>query len=126
MKQEKEIKIALRCMAYPGKNGDQDGYYAVCLDLSLVTWRHDFQSAKKSLNQAIFGYLETKAKLATKEDLQDLKKYILCPAPIWPFAFRYLLVKWFFSKIPRSQAPKTFNKPFDPSDFAKLAAGSPA
>jgi predicted RNase H-like HicB family nuclease len=73
MSTPKEQKVALRCFAYPGKNGDQQGYYAVCIDLNLHTWRPTFKEARQSLNDAIHGYVEAALDLSKNEELTQKK-----------------------------------------------------
>ncbi len=87
-------------MAYPSVNDGRNGYYAVCLDLSLFTWRPTKKEARRSLNDAIRGYLEVVADLATPEEAKNWQRTILRPMPIWPFEIRYYLYR-FLAKLPK-------------------------
>ncbi|MFN8435075.1 MAG: hypothetical protein U0V18_13700 [Anaerolineales bacterium] len=91
MSTPKEQKVALRCFAYPGKNGDQQGYYAVCIDLNLHTWRPTFKEARQSLNDAIHGYVEAALDLSKDEELTQKKIESLLhrPAPFFPYQAKY-------------------------------------
>ncbi len=48
-------KPIFRCYAYH----EGDGYYAECLDLTLLTKRETMQEAMDDLQEVIFGYLES-------------------------------------------------------------------
>lgn len=87
----KEQKIALRCFAYPGNNGGQPGYYAVCIDLNLHTWRPTAKEARRSLNDAIIGYVETALDLSKDEEitLKQFEKLLHRPSPLFPFRLKY-------------------------------------
>lgn len=82
-------KIEFRCFAYPGENNGRSGYYAVCIDLTLVTWRPTISSAKSSLNSAIEGYFETVFSPNYPVTREEFRKLIHRPAPFWPYKFRY-------------------------------------
>ena len=89
MDQQERNVIILRCLAYPGRNDEKDGYYAVCIDTSLSTWRPTLIEAKKSLDVAIEGYLETISDLAA--DDADVRQLIYRPVPLWPDRIKYHL-----------------------------------
>lgn len=94
-KDKGHVSFGLRCVAYEAKNNGTVGYYAVCIDLNLTTWRPTLGQAKSSLDQAIQGYLETSfdVKKELAEQSKDLdafvKKHILRPAPFFPWQFIY-------------------------------------
>lgn len=92
----KEQKIALRCFAYPGKNEGQQGYYAVCIDLNLHTWRPTAKEARNSLNDAILGYIETAVELSENEEA--FKTMLQRPAPLFPYRTKYYYYR-FVSKV---------------------------
>ena len=100
---EKRVNFSVRCFGYPGTNDGNPGYYAVCVDLNLVTWRSTPQEAKKSLEDAIGGYLETVAKLS--EQGVDWRTLIPRPAPLWPYRvmYRFVALRKVFSRTPRQQ-----------------------
>lgn len=76
--------VRVRCFAYPARNDDgAPGWYAVCLDLDLTTWRPTFPQAKKTLNESVRGYFEC---IRSPEELRDL---VPRPAPLWPYHFQY-------------------------------------
>ena len=81
-------KLILRCVVYPGTNEGKKGYYAICIDVNLFTWRPTLKEATHSLNDAIVGYLDTVADLTQEE---KVKVQILRPAPFWPHKARYYL-----------------------------------
>lgn len=91
MEERNQPKLVLRCYAYSAENGGRQGFYAVCIDLNLFTWRPTLKQAKKSLHDAIRGYLETVADLAREEKLppKELRKRVLRPSPFWPYWARY-------------------------------------
>jgi hypothetical protein len=91
MATQKQRDFVLRCLAYPGLNGDERGYYAVCIDVNLFTWRPSLKEAKTSLNDAIKGYLETVADLSKGEALsnREIRNRIMRPAAFWPHKVRY-------------------------------------
>jgi hypothetical protein len=91
MEERNQPVLVLRCYAYSADNGGKHGFYAVCIDLNLFTWRPTLRQAKKSLHDAIRGYLETVSELARDENLtpSELRKRVLRPAPFWPYKARY-------------------------------------
>lgn len=82
-------KIEFRCIAYPGENNGRSGYYAVCIDLTLVTWRPTLSSAKSSLNSAIEGYFEAAFAAGQPVTKEQFRKLCHRPAPFWPYKFHY-------------------------------------
>ncbi|HID87075.1 MAG TPA: hypothetical protein EYP55_06800 [Anaerolineae bacterium] len=48
-------KNIFRCYTYK----DRDGYYAICLDLTLIDKRDTLEEAVAALDENIIGYLET-------------------------------------------------------------------
>jgi len=93
----KDQIIKLRCYAYPKKINNRNGYLAVCVDLSLSTWRPTYEQARQSLSDAIEGYLDTKKDLiGTKEfsSFYAFREYILQRAPLFPHVFRFELLKF--------------------------------
>lgn len=82
--------IVLRCYGRPGKNNDIEGYYAVCIDLNLVTWRTSPSEAHKSLIEAIEGYIETISEVA--ESFQEFESLLNRPAPFVPYGATYHLI----------------------------------
>lgn len=91
--------LVLRCIAYPGKNSGRQGFYAICIDVNLFTWRPTLKEAKRSLEQAIGGYLETVADLAKEEKLtkKEVVKRVLRPSPFWPHKAGYYAYRLLFS-----------------------------
>lgn len=89
--------LKLRCYAYPKQVNGKNGYMAICVDLSLSTWRPSFKEAKQSLSDAIIGYLDTKHDLIGEKkfnSLNELKKYILRRTPFFPHIFRFELLNF--------------------------------
>jgi len=86
----KEEQFVVRCFAYPGKKEGKQGVFAVCIDLSLVTWRPTLPEAKKSLDEAVDGYFETLLEVIEKGD--NVRDLVLRPAPFWPYRLRYHLL----------------------------------
>ncbi len=121
MENKKQQILQLRCFAYASTNADQQGFYAMCIDLNLFTWRPTLGQAKKSLNDAIAGYLETACDLAKDENLslKDLPKYLLRPAPFWPYKARYYTYS-FLGSLKRSTRT-TFNRPVNMSTLCTTA-----
>jgi hypothetical protein len=74
-------------LAYPGRNDGKLGYYAICIDLNLVTWRPTIGGASESLMDAVRGYLETVSKLS--EEGTDWRELVPRPAPFWPHRALY-------------------------------------
>jgi hypothetical protein len=91
MENQAKLRFAFRCYAYPATNAERRGYYAICIDLNLYTWRPTMEEAQESLNDAILGYFETVIELARDEELtyEQLAKRILRPAPFFPHRARY-------------------------------------
>jgi len=88
--------LKLRCYAYPEKIDGKDGYSAICIDLSITTWRPTFKEAKSSLDQAILGYLKTMRELLADEkldSLEQLKHKIYRPAAFFPYRLDYELIR---------------------------------
>jgi hypothetical protein len=114
--------VKLRCYAYRGESGGTNGYYAICLDLSLSTWRPTLESAKNSLNDAIVGYV--KFVVRTEPDIcpDNFEKYILRPAPFFPFWARYYLLKFFSSDRKKTTSPKIYEKDIDQNRFCTAPA----
>lgn len=86
----KEGLLVLHCFGYPGKNGDEQGYYAVCIDVGIVTWRPTFVEARASMDDAIRGYLETVLETAKEGD--DIRKLVYRPVAFFPYRLRYLSI----------------------------------
>lgn len=96
----KEQKMTFRCFAYPGENNGEQGYYAVCIDLNLHTWRPVAKDARRSLNDAILGYIETAVEVSENE--HEFNKMLQRPAPLFPYQIKYyyyLLVKKMVKEI---------------------------
>jgi len=91
MEDRNQLTLVLRCYAYSAENGGRKGFYAVCIDLNLFTWRQTSKQAIESLHDAIRGYLDTVTELAKDENLtpSELRKRVLRPAPFWPYRFTY-------------------------------------
>jgi len=121
MENKKQLILKLRCLAYNGVNGDQEGYYAMCIDLNLFTWRPTLGQAKRSLNDAISGYLETACELAKEEkcSFEDLSKHILRPSPFWPYKAKYYTYD-ILGSIKRS-TQLTFKRPVNVSALCSAA-----
>jgi len=117
MQNKKSDIVILRCYAYKGKNAGQEGYYAICVDLSLSTWRPSFQAARTSLNQAIYGYIETRVQNATPEQCKNFKKLISRPAPIFPFWTKYCLIKMLEIRKNKNKPHKVYKKPINQNLF---------
>jgi hypothetical protein len=98
MENQAKLRFAFRCYAYPATNGGKSGYYAICIDLNLITWRTTSEEARASLNDAIYGYFETVMELAQDEELtyQQLEKRIYRSAPFFPHRARYYAYKFLF------------------------------
>lgn len=100
MKSNRRQVMVLHCMAYPSLNDDRQGYAAVCIDLSLVTWRPTKREAKQSLHEAIHGYLETISEFAAREDPSEWKHLLYRPMPFWPYWITYYLF-YVLNQLPR-------------------------
>lgn len=106
--------LVLRCMAFPEVNEGRRGYAAICIDLSVTAWRPTFREAKRSLYDAMQGYIETAVETATKEELKNWEKVVLRPVPLWPYRMQYT----FFSlienlpKLPKSDNAHVFSREF--------------
>jgi hypothetical protein len=113
---EKLKGLSLRCYADYGTNENKPGFYAVCIDLNVFTWRPTLKEAKKSLNDAIYGYLETALDLASEENVsrEELFKHILRPSPFWPYQAKYFAFK-ILGNVKKSARIAAFNKPIDMS-----------
>jgi hypothetical protein len=122
MSTRKNSNIPLRCYAYKGKNADRDGFYAVCIDLSVITWRPTFAEAKKSLNDAICGYIETKVQSENINSLSEFKKLIWRPAAIFPYQFQYFLISMLSKKTSHEGSRRIYNKPINPQSFCHAPA----
>jgi hypothetical protein len=93
---KKSNYFRFRCYAYPKKNNGINGYSAVCIDLSLTTWRPTLEETKISLHQAINGYLETMRELLAEEKIDSfdqLKSRIYRPAPFFPYRLSFDLLR---------------------------------
>ena len=82
--ENKQSKVyVFRCFAFPGLNDDSEGYYAVCIDAGLVTFRPTFEEARVSLNTALSGFIETASEVAENE--KEFCSLIYRPLPFWPW-----------------------------------------
>jgi|SRR5690242_2562310 len=88
---QKTKRVVLRCYAYAGKNNEQEGWYAACIDLGIVTWRPTLQEAKKSLNDAMIGYVQSVNNLIREG--KDTEHLIPRRAPFWPYYFGYYVAR---------------------------------
>ena len=77
----KPADLILRCYGCERKDGT---WYAVCIDLNLDAEGGSFSEVKRSLNQAISGYLET---IAEVNDPASLVQLLRRPAPLKERAF---------------------------------------
>jgi hypothetical protein len=99
-------KLALRCFAYPGVIEGQKGFYAVCIDLNLITWRPTLKEAKRSLDDAVVGYMDTVVDVIKDEEFSSANKVvkrILRRAPFFPYQLQYYYYKlfgWMHLKTP--------------------------
>jgi hypothetical protein len=95
MENPAKLRFSFRCYAYPATNGERQGYYAVCIDLNLFTWRPTFEDAQQSLDDAIHGYFETIVDLAKDEELTywQLERRLYRLAPFFPHRARYYAYK---------------------------------
>jgi hypothetical protein len=123
MDNSKRRVLTLRCLAYTSRNGDQQGFFAICIDLNLFTWRPTLAQAKKSLNDAISGYLETACDLAKAEQisLEKLPKFILRPAPFWPYKAKYYTYSFLGSLKRDTDTGTTFSEPVNVSALCATA-----
>lgn len=112
MENPKKLQLVLRCIAYPATNGGQEGYYAICIDLNLFTWRSTHKEAVQSLNQAIKGYLDTVTDLAKDEELtlRELEGRIIRPSPFFPHKARYYLYRLLTTLIKNGRNGQTTYK----------------
>lgn len=90
MEKGQDRMVVLRCVGYPGKSDNKDGFYATCIDLNLVTWRPTRDEAEKSLNKAILGYIDVLSELAVEGN--DCRDLFPRRSPFWPYRFRYYLI----------------------------------
>ena len=97
--------IVFHCYAYPAKNKGHNGFYAICIDLSLTTWRPTFHGAKKSLDDAIEGYLECVLDCPEEMGNNELRRKVMRPAPFWPFRAQYHALS-LLSHIAKRRTPK--------------------
>jgi len=108
-------KIVFRCMAFPSIEGGRSGYSAVCIDLTLATWRPTYKEARRSLQEAVHGYVETVCATATREEQTDLRRALLRPAPFWPYRLQYHAIRifhWLPNSSSRPNKPKVFTQQF--------------
>lgn len=84
-------QFVVRGFIYPEENNNKPGFIAVCIDLNLITWRPTYIGAKKSLDQAIQGYIETVIETTSPEefDQKSLRQLLYRPAPLWPYQVKY-------------------------------------
>jgi predicted RNase H-like HicB family nuclease len=88
--------VVFHCLSCKRKNNGKDGYFAICVDLCLFTWRPTYKEARKSLEQAILLYLEGKKDCIEKgeiKNIKELRKYLYRPAPFFPYKLQYSLCK---------------------------------
>lgn len=85
-----EHVLTFRCLAYPGRSGDRDGYFAECIDANLMVWRPDLDVAVRQMNDALEGFIEATAALSTSHD--EFHTLVNRPSPFWPSRARYLWV----------------------------------
>lgn len=93
-------EFVFRCFAYPERQGSRLGYTAVCIDLSLVTWREDLVSARNSLDDAVAGYVQAAVKeLSKREEVSnsDFQKMFFRPVGFWPYRAKYYFVRFLWS-----------------------------
>lgn len=117
MSKKDESSVRLRCCAYQGENNGRNGYYAICLDLSLSTWRPTLESAKTSLNNAIIGYIESVVNTEPDICADNFEKLILRPAPFFPFWAKYYILKIFSSGRQKPKKPNIYNKNIDQNRY---------
>lgn len=91
MAADKGRSLVVRCLVYPSENDNKRGYFAICLDFNLFTWRPTLNGAKKSLENAIEGYLQTVYETSTAEEIEKKGLYRLAyqPAPFFPYFAQY-------------------------------------
>jgi hypothetical protein len=111
MSRLEQKKLILRCVAYPKTVDGQDGFIAACIDLNLVAWRPKLQDARKTLMDAIQGYLETVSDLVKEE--QDLKGLVPRRSSFWPFQAMYYIAvaQSALPKLPHRGESVRFEKP---------------
>jgi len=111
MSRLEEKQFILRCVAYEERADGRDGFVAACIDLNLVTWRPKLHDARKSLMDAIEGYLETVTELVKEEE--DLRGLIPRRASFWPYQAKYYMavLQNALQSRPRSGKPMRFDKP---------------
>ena len=104
----KERSLVVRCLVYPSENNNKQGYFAICLDFNLFTWRPTLNGAKKSLENAIEGYLQTVYQTSTAEDLEKNGLYRLAyqPAPFFPYFANYY--SGLFTALTKPSSPNKF------------------
>lgn len=91
MENNEDAKVViLRCYGRPGKHNGDPGYYAVCIDLNLVTWRKTSKEAHDSLMESIEGYVETAIEVA--ENPQELESLLSRKSPAIPYRATYHLI----------------------------------
>ena len=110
MDRSNKKELVLQCFGFKGKNGNEVGYYAACVNIGLITFRPTFEEAKNSLEDAIFGYIETAVEQSTSEE--DLDNLLHQPLPFWPWRAKYLLISLIVKLLRKSCEPKDilFNK----------------
>jgi len=93
----------------------------MCIDLSLATWRPTLNQAKRSLDDAIVGYLASVKQSLCDEHLseKELKRRVYRRVRFFPFMFKYY-AGGIISKVIRTSNRK-FTKPVDMSSLCATA-----
>ena len=78
--------LVLRCIAYPGRNLDEEGYYGHCIDLDLMVFRPKIEDAMAEIEEQILGYFDN------IHSLEEFNALVPRPAPFWPHRGRYHFV----------------------------------
>ena len=79
--------LILRCMAYKTPKGP---WIAKCIDLCLVVEEDSFEASRKSLEDAILGYLDT---VYDTEDKESIPNLLRRKSPLWDrMLFRMCLI----------------------------------
>ena len=75
-----EHELVFRCVAFPGSNDGNRGYYAECIDANILVWRPTQHEAVHQMNEALYGFLEAAAKASESHD--EFHELIDRPSPL--------------------------------------------
>lgn len=87
MDNHKGENLVLRCFGFRGTNKGRKGFYAACLDVGVVTFRPTLEEAKKSLDDAVIGYIESAYEISDSKD--EFLNLLNRPLPFYPWFLKF-------------------------------------